>query len=84
MVLVDKPIEDMLSVIVMCMQHTANISLVVTLICMAGGFLIRIVSLTACAIQNWMCLSFYAAVGKLPRLANPWIHSTAHLVSYQL
>ena len=74
----------MLSVIVMCMQHTANISVVVTLICIASSFLIRIVSLTACTIQNWMCLSFYAAVGKLHLLANPWIHSAAHLVSYQL
>ena len=32
----NKPIEDMLSAIVMCMQHTARISAVVTLIFIAS------------------------------------------------
>ena len=64
----------MLSAIVMCMWHIASISAVVTSIFMASSFLIRSVSLRACTIWNWMCLSFYASVEKTHLLANPQIH----------
>ena len=47
MALVDKPIEFMLSAIVMCVQHTASISAVVASIFMANSFFIRSVSLRA-------------------------------------
>ena len=64
-----------MSVIAMCVQHTANISTVVASIFIANSFLIRSVSLRACTIWNWMCLSFSASVGKLHLLASPQIHS---------
>ena len=63
--LVDKPIEDMLSVIAVCMQHAASISAVVASVFIANNFLIMSVSLRAQTIQNWMCLSFSISVGKL-------------------
>ena len=43
---------------------------------MANSFLIRSVSLRAWNIQNWMCLSFSASVGKLHLSASPRIRST--------
>ena len=73
--IVDGPIEDMLSVIAMCVQHTASISAVVISIFMAYNFLIRSVLLRAHTILNWMCLSFFASVGKLHLSASPQIHS---------
>ena len=75
--LVNRPIEDMLSAIAMCVQHTASISAVVALIFIADSFLIRSVLLRAWTIQNWMCLSFSASVGKLYLLASLQIHSTS-------
>ena len=73
--LVDRPIEDMLSAIVICMWHTASILAVVALIFIANRFLIRFVSLRAHTIWNRMCLSFSTSVGKLHLLANPLIHT---------
>ena len=73
--LVDKPIEFMLSAIVMCIRHTASILAVVASIFIANSFLMRSVSLRAWTIRNWMCLSFSASVGKLHLLASPQIHS---------
>ena len=73
--LVDKPIEDMLSVIAMCMWQTASISAVVALIFIFNSFLIRSVLLRAHTIQNWMYLSFCTSVGKLHLSASPQIHS---------
>ena len=75
MAFVDRPIEDMLFAIAMCVWHTASISAVVTSIFIANSFLIRAVSLRVWTIQNWMCLSFSASVGKLHLSASPRIHS---------
>ena len=77
MVLVDRPIEGMLSAIAICMWHTGSISVVVALIFMASSFLIRFVSLGSCTIQNQICFSFTTSVGKLHLLANPQIHSVS-------
>ena len=77
MALVDKPIVLMLSAIAMCVRHTASISAVVAFIFMANSFLIRSVSLRACTIWNWMCLSICASVRKLHLSASPQIHSTS-------
>ena len=67
----------MLSAIAICVWHTANISAVVASIFIANSFLIRYVSLRACTIQNWMCLSFSASVGKLHLSVSTQIHSTS-------
>ena len=75
--LVDRPIEDILSAIAMCVWHTASISAVVASIFIANSFLIRSVLLRVQTIQKWMCLSFSASMGKLYLLANPQIHSTS-------
>ena len=63
-----------LSAIAICVQHTASISAVVASIFIANNFLIRSVSLRACAIWNWMCLSFSASVEKLHLSTSPQIH----------
>ena len=65
MAFVDRPIEDMLSAIAMCVRHTASISAVVASIFITKNFLIRSVLLRVWTIRNWMCLSFSASVGKL-------------------
>ena len=70
---VDRPIEDILSAIVMWVRHTASISAVVASIFIAKSFLIRSVSLRVRTIWNWMCLSFSASVGKLHLSASPQI-----------
>ena len=59
--LIDRPIEDMLSAIAMCVWHIAIIS-VVTSIFIANSFLVRSVSLRAHTIRNWKCLSFSVSV----------------------
>ena len=74
---VDRPIEDMLSAIAMCVRHTASISAVVASIFIAKSFLIRSVLLRAQTIRNWMCLSFSTSVRKLHLSASPRIRSTS-------
>ena len=60
----------------MCVWHTVSILAAVASIFIANSFLIRSVSLRACTMQNWMCLSS-TSVGKLHLLASPQIHSTS-------
>ena len=76
-VLVDRCIEDMLSVIVMSIWHTASILAVVASIFIANSFLIRSELLSACTLWNWICLTFSASVRKLYLSANPKVLSTS-------
>ena len=68
-------IEDILSAIVMCVQHTASISAIVP---STNSFLIRSVSLRAHTIRT-RCVfpSFSSYVGKLHLSTNPQICSTS-------
>ena len=74
--LVDRPIEDMLSAVAICVWHTASISAAVASIFIANSFLIRSVSLRVHSIQDWMCLCCSASVEKLHPSTSPQIHLT--------